>query len=359
MTNHATLTVNLSAIRANFRLLKNRHAKGSIAAVVKADAYGLGIKGIAPALWEEGCRTFFVATLDEGITLRKILPDARIGVFNGLLAKQEKKYLRYRLTPVLNDVGQVECWEKAAPTAPAMLHVDTGMTRLGLNASEVRKIASHHRDLPSVIGYLLSHLACSGEPEHPKNAEQLMRFRQTMQLLPRVRGSLCNSSGLFLPSKFHFDMARPGCALYGINPTNGDNPMQQVAMLSAPLLQIRTLERNETIGYGGTYKAAKGSRIAVAALGYADGWLRANGNNGFAFVEGHKVPLAGRVSMDMVALDISQIPPQLLTPKTRAEFINAEQTVDDIAKACNTIGYEIVTRIGARVEREYLPFQPL
>ena len=350
--NTPTLTIDLAAIRANYRLLKSRHAKGSLSAVVKADAYGLGMKAVAPALWAEGCRTYFVATLDEDIALRKCLPDARIGVFSGLLAKQEKKFTRYRLAPVLNDPGQVERWEKVAPAAPAIIHIDTGMTRLGMTQADLQKlVARHHRFAEHGLAYIMSHLACANEPEHPKNAEQLARFRQAMQLLPRVRGSLCNSSGLFLDSKFHFDMARPGCALYGINPTNDNNPMQQVATLSAPLLQIRTLDRDETIGYGATYKAVKGSRIAIAALGYADGWLRRN--QGCATIAGIKVPIAGRVSMDMVALDVSQAAPELLTPDTRAEFMGSQQTVDDIAKACGTIGYEIFTRIGARVQRHY------
>jgi alanine racemase len=355
MTNTATLTVNLTAIRANYQLLKSRHAKQSLAAVIKANAYGMGVKEVADALWAEGCRTFFVATLEEALLLRKQLPDARIGVFNGLLPKEEKKYLRYRLTPVLNDLGQVQRWEKAAPAGtPAIVHIDTGMTRLGFTQSDLKTLAlRHHHFAEHNVAYVMSHLSCANEPTHAKNTEQLARFREAMQLLPRARGSLCNSSGLFLDAKFHFDMARPGCALYGINPTGGANPMQQVATLSAPLLQVRTLDVNETVGYGATYNAPKGSRIAIAGLGYADGWMRLQSNAGFAYVAGVKVPLAGRVSMDMIALDVSQVPEKSITASTRAEFINEKQTVDDIANACGTIGYEIFTRIGKRVQRQY------
>jgi alanine racemase len=356
MTNVATLTVNLSALRANYQLLKSRHAKQSLAAVVKANAYGLGVKDVADALWAEGCRTFFVATLEEALPLRKQLPDARIGVFNGLLPKEEKKYIRYRLTPVLNDLGQVQRWEKSAPAStPAIIHIDTGMTRLGLNHTDFKTLAMRHQHFcEHNVAYVMSHLACANEPSHAKNMEQLARFRQALQLLPRARGSLCNSSGLFLDPKYHFDMARPGCALYGINPTNETNPMQQVATLSAPLLQVRTLDVNESVGYGATYNAPKGSRIAITGLGYADGWMRLQSNAGFAYVAGVKVPLAGRVSMDMIALDVSQVPEKSITPNTRAEFINDKQTVDAIANACGTIGYEIFTRIGKRVQRNYI-----
>lgn len=349
------LTVDLTAVRANYRLLKERHAKGALAAVVKANAYGLGVAGVAPALWEEGCRTYFVATLAEGAALRKLLPEARIGVFNGLLPKEEKKYLRYRLTPVLNNPDQAQRWIKASSGAsPAIAHVDTGMTRLGFTHGEFQRFvlkqphfAEHH------VAYVMSHLACANDSGDAKNAEQLMRFRQAMQVLPRARGSLCNSSGLFLDAKFHFDMARPGCALYGINPTEGENPMRQVAALSAPILQIRTLEGDETVGYGATCKAHKGSRIAIVAFGYADGWMRLQDRPGFAHIAGVRVPIAGRVSMDMIALDVSAIPPAKLTEASRVEFIGDGQTVDDIAARWGTIGYEVFTRIGSRVERRF------
>jgi alanine racemase len=349
------LTVDLSAIRANYRLLKERHAKKSCAAVVKANAYGLGVEAVSRALWDEGCRTFFVATLAEAVALRKTLADARIGVFGGLLAKEEKKYLRHRLTPVLNEPSQVTRWEKAAAGAAAIIHVDTGMTRLGFNHTDLKGLAQRHAHFcEHSVAYVMSHLACANEPQHAKNSEQLLRFRQALQLLPRARGSLCNSSGVFLGEKFHFDLARPGCALYGINPTEEKNPMQPVAVLAAPLLQVRTPDVDETVGYGGTYKAPKGSRIAIAGIGYADGWMRLQSNIGHAFVAGVKVPLAGRVSMDMVALDVSSVPPLALDKATHAEFINAQQTVDDLATLCGTIGYEIFTRLGARIARRYV-----
>lgn len=355
LPNVPVLAVDLAAIRANYRLLKDRHAANTAAAVVKANAYGLGMDEVARALWAEKCRTFFVATLSEGVQLRKTLPDARIGVFNGLMAKEEKKYIEKRLTPVLNNIPQLERWAKiATPSFPAMLHVDTGMTRLGLTDSELDyALTRHGRFLQNGLAYVMSHLACANEKKHPKNTQQLTRFRTALGKLPGVKASLSNSSGLFLPEAFHFDLARPGCALYGINPTDGKNPMRPVATLSAPFLQIRTLDRDETIGYGATFTARKGSRIGIVAFGYADGWLRSLSNQCHAYVAGVKVPVAGRVSMDMIALDLSHLPAAALARATHAEFLNDKQTVDDIARAAGTIGYEIFTRIGQRVERRY------
>jgi alanine racemase len=346
----ATLTINLAAIIANYRLLTEKHAAKNCAAVVKANAYGLGVTPVSQALWNTGCREFFVATLAEGIELRATLPEAHIGVFQGMFAGEEKGYAEHRLIPVVNSLEQLEWVQRSGVGGQGfILHVDTGMTRLGLNSSELHSLPPDLRPLS-----LMSHLACANEPAHEKNAEQLSRFQKAAALFPNARKSLANSSGIFLPPEFHFDIARPGCALYGINPTSGKNPMQHVATLDAPILQIRTLDRDETIGYGATASLPKNSRIAIAGIGYADGYFRHLSNKAFAYVAGHKVPLIGRVSMDMVALDVSTVPHPLLTSHVRAEFINAQQTVDDVADAAGTIGYEIFTRIGARVVRDYV-----
>lgn len=358
MTSHtATIEVDLDAVRSNYHLLQQWHARQAVSSVVKADAYGLGMEEVSRALWLEGCRIFFVAHLAEGVLLRSILPEAGIGVFSGLLPNEAPDYLHHRLVPVLNTPGQVEYWEAAAQgKAVGILHVDTGMNRLGLSQTELLHIVSRH---PMLVGqqiqYVMSHLACANEPGNPRNALQLARFHEALKLLPGVQASLANSAGLFLSSEYHFDLARPGCALYGINPANGRNPMKPVARLSSPILQLRTLEQDDMVGYGATYKAKKGSRIAITALGYADGWLRTLSNKGFAYVEGHKVPMAGRVSMDMVALDVTKVPEALITPQSRAEFINKEYTVDDVAAAADTIGYEVFTRLGNRVQRLYRP----
>jgi alanine racemase len=349
-----TLAVDLKALCSNYRLLRARHERQSCSAVVKANAYGLGVAEVSKALWREGCREFFVATLVEATELRTILPQATIAVFNGLPAGEEIAFIEHKLYPVLNNTGQAERWLKASDSAPAILHIDTGMTRLGFTQPELATFVEKHGDFASKrVALLMSHLACANEPAHNKNAEQLERFKDAKKLLPKARGSLCNSSGLFLNADFHYDLARPGCALYGINPTEHINPMQHVATLSAPLLQVRTLDRNEAIGYEATYNAKQGSRIAITSLGYADGWMRCLSNNSYAYICGQRAPVAGRISMDMVALDVSVLPEASLAENARAEFINLQQPVDVIAKVCNTIGYEIFTRLGRRVERKY------
>jgi alanine racemase len=345
----ASLDVNLGAIAANYHLLKKRHVKQSLACVVKADAYGLGMTAVSKALWNEGCRDFFVATLDEGIALRAQLPGAAISVFSGLMAGEEKEYIHHQLMPVLNSLEHVKKMTGGEHHMAYIIHIDTGMTRLGLTQSDLENL---RQPLSTNCHLIMSHLACAGDAEHAKNAEQLARFRQALTYFPGAKASLANSSGLFLSGDFHFDIARPGCALYGINPTSGKNPMQQVATLSAPILQIRTLDRDETVGYNATYAAKKGARIAIIGIGYADGWSRGLSNKGFAFVGGKKVPIAGIVSMDMIALDVSAVSEQRLA-SGYAELLNANQTVDDIATACDTIGYEIFTRLGNRIQRRY------
>lgn len=352
---HATLTVDLSALSANYQLLRTRHARNQCAAVVKANAYGLGIRAVSQRLWQEGCRAFFVATLEEAVVLRKILPEARLAVFGGLMPREEPTYIRQRIAPVLNDIGQLERWaQKAAPHFPAMLHVDTGMTRLGFTQGMLEtaclRFSAHMKGLAMV----LSHLACANDPEHPHNTGQLARFHDALRLLPGIPASFANSAGHFLPAAYHFDIGRPGCALYGINPANSANPMSSVVRLTAPLLQVRTLDRNESIGYGATAQRAKDCRIAIAGLGYADGWARMHSNLGHAFIDGIRVPVVGRVSMDMTALDVSNVPEVALSTKPLAEFINTEQTVDDIAAERDTIGYEVLTGLGARIKRAYI-----
>ncbi len=343
---NATLLVNLSTLRANYQLLKNRHARKNIAAVVKANAYGLGVAEVSKALAAEGCELFFVATLDEAIELRGVLPDVDIAVFNGIFKGEESEFKAHKIIPVINTAEQLAAsgWQM-----DFILHVDTGMTRLGLSQSDLANC-----QLPNTkCQLLLSHLSCANEPSHPKNTEQLLRLKEAQKYFPNVPVSFANSSGHFLPQEFHFDVGRPGCALYGINPTGGANPMKNVATLSAPILQIRELDRDEQVGYSATYDAPKNTRIAVVALGYSDGYFRSLSNQGFGFIGGYKLPIIGRISMDMMALNVSRIPDTILSTHTHAEFINEVQTVDDIANQCDTIGYEVFTRIGRRVKRLY------
>jgi len=349
--NGATLDVDLAALAANYHLLKNRHAGKTIACVVKADAYGLGVEAVSRHLWQEGCREFFVATLEEAIELRQYLAQATIGVFQGIFPGEEKEFQHFGLMPVLNTLEQVERWQNVASLGSAVLHIDTGMTRLGLTHTDLGKLASKHPKLHFAL--VMSHLACANDPKNPKNHEQLDRLKMALKILPGSKVSFANSSGLFLPETFHFDIGRPGCALYGITPVSGENPMRHVATLSAPILQTRTLDRDETVGYGATYGAKKGARIAIVMLGYADGMLRCLTSRGSAYVGGTKVPFAGRVSMDMIALDVSSIPESKVKHDVRVEFINDKQPVSEVASLAGTIGYEVFTRLGKRVLRRY------
>jgi alanine racemase len=344
------LTISLSALRANYALLRSRFTGGDCAAVVKANAYGLGVETVAPALWDEGCRFFFVATLDEAIQLRGLLADARIGVFHGPYAGEEGDYIAHRLLPVINEPAQLDRWLRNEE--PFALHVDTGMNRLGLSYAELER---YYDGAPTRHpALLLSHFACANDPLHDMNGQQLRRFWDACALIPGVGGSLCNSAGIFLGSTFHFDVARPGCALYGINPVDGVNPMRPVVTLTPPILQVRTLDRADTVGYGATFTAEPGTMLATVQMGYADGYQRILSNRGEAYLGTHPVPIVGRVSMDMIVLDITNVPGAERNTAAQIELINHAYTVDDLAHDAGTIGYEIFTRLGARVRREYV-----
>lgn len=363
-----TLTVNLCALADNYRRLVKQFSGPSVAAVVKADAYGLGVVEVSKALIAEGCQQLFVATLEEGIALKTALSEAdtpshtipKIAVFHGPYKGQEEEFVAHGLIPVINYVSQLERWiVKSAPAtrAPYFLHVDTGMCRLGLGASDMKWLSQHGDHLLArKPDYLLSHLACANRKDHPKNAEQLAAFRQMQAYLPEVPTSFCNSSGVYLDRVYHGHMARPGSALYGINPAAwlDKNPMQHVADLTAPIIMIRTLDQTETIGYGATSTREAGSRIATVQMGYADGYLRYLSRKGTVYMAGLPCPVIGRVSMDMIAVDISSVPESELHHHTRISIICAEQPVDHVAMQASTIGYEIFTSLGERVKREYI-----
>lgn len=356
-----TLEVDLSALVRNWQLLKATHKGQDCAAVVKANAYGLGVESAAAALADAGCRHFFVATLGEAVELRQLLTSQFIYVFNGVQKGETTTFLEYNLIPVLNSLPQFERWEQAVAeieAAPSALHVDTGMNRLGLSIDAAEKLAMEpERIARAQVRLLLSHLACGGEPPHPMNARQLERFQHIRQCFPTLPASLANSAGVFLDKHFHHDLARPGCALYGINPHEGrPNPMEHVATLSAPVLQLRTTrEDNESVGYGGTATVPKGTRIATVAMGYADGFHRAlAGTQVGGWFGGHKAPLLGRLSMDLITLDVTRIPDDLCQPGQRAHFICPQQDVNEVAHLARTIGYEIFTGLKARIRRSYV-----
>jgi len=350
------LTVDLDAIATNYRQLRQLLAGAELHAVVKADAYGLGMARVAPFLASLGCRHFFVANLDEGVALRALLPDVAIGIFDGLLTGEETAYAAHRLIPFLNDFSQVERMAAKAAGQIAGLQIDTGMARLGLSEDDVDRLASNPRLLGGLqLRAIFSHLACADTPTHPKNVEQLSRFRALVKKLPAARLSLANSSGIFLGTEYHFDFARTGAAIYGLNPQPSQpNPMAQVLTLQGKILQVRDVDSPQTVGYGAVYHVNQPSRIATVSVGYADGYLRTLGNRGSCFVGGRQVPIVGRISMDLITIDVTGIPSQQISPGAFVELIGPHHSIDALAAEAGTIGYELLTTLGRRGQRTYI-----
>jgi alanine racemase len=350
LAGQGVLTIDLAAIVANWRDLAARHG-APVAGVVKADGYGLGAGPVAAALLAAGCRHFFVAHLAEGMALRQALgagPD--IIVLNGFPPGADGDAA---LLPVLNSLGDVKA---RRGRGPALLHLDTGMSRLGLDATEQAALAADPGLLAGFdLRFVMTHLACADEPDHPLNALQAARFAAAAQLLvPGVPTSFANSSGLFLGPAFRSGLARPGCALYGINPTPGaPNPMRQVVTLEAPVLQIREIRRGDTVGYGAGHTAEVTTRVATVAAGYADGYLRSLSGRSLALFQGRAVPLIGRVSMDLTTFDATEFPE--MRPGDRLMLVGgAGNSPDDIAARCGTIGYEVLTSLGQRYHRAHV-----
>ena len=347
------LVIDLDALARNYAVLCRTVAPAECGAVVKANAYGLGVAPVARRLFAAGCRTYFIATLDEGFELRDILPKARIFVFSGAIPGTERSLNEAALIPVLNSLRQVRGW--GAIGGPAALHVDTGMTRLGLTRADVDALAADSTLLRSIeVEYVLTHLACADEPEHSLNTDQLAAFANIRAQLPKAKTSIGNSAGAFLSNAHHGDLVRPGIALYGGNPFAArPNPVEAVVALRAPILQLHTLTVPATIGYGATYAASPPARIAVVGLGYADGYPRSLGNRGVASVNGRRVPIVGRVSMDLLCLDVSTVPERDLEEGMLVDMIGSGISLDEVASSAGTISYEILTRLGARLRREY------
>lgn len=361
---NAILTVDLDAVAANWRHLRDLgRAAGrpvDCAAVLKADGYGLGAAPVARRLFAEGCRHFFVAHADEGLVVRQAVPEAWICVLNGLPPGGDGDFIAQRLVPALNDLAQVSAWRSAAQRfaqpLDAVVHLDTGMNRLGLTAEEAALLANDRMRLRGLrLALLMSHLVSSEKPADPINREQLDRFRTFVARMPGAPASLANSSGIFLGGDFHFDLMRPGAALYGINPTPGaGNPMRQVATLRARILQVRQIDAMTGVGYNHDWRSARPSRIAVVAAGYADGYLRALGNRGEIVIDNHLARVVGRVSMDLITVDVSDLPEGSVRPGAFAELIGPHQTPDQVAEKARTNGYEILTSLGARYHRIYV-----
>jgi alanine racemase len=357
------LTIDLEAIVANWRELARRAEGADCAAVIKADAYGCGIEPVARALVAAGCETFFVAHLAEGRRARASSPGAAIYVFNGLLPNTAEAYAEPNLRPVLCSLDEWAEWE-AFKTATqwlggAALHVDTGMNRLGLRPPEAVALSKRAGTEHSGITLLMSHFACSEDPAHPLNAKQIGRFREIRDLFPGIPASLSNSSGIFLGPDAHHQMVRPGVALYGANPTPGHvNLMRPVVRLEGRVVQLRTVPEGETVGYSATWTARRPTRLAVVSIGYADGFLRAGSASDLrpgaeAMVDGHRCPLAGRVSMDLIAVDITDLPERAVRRGDLIALLDETIGVDELAAHANTIAYEVLTSLGRRYRRIY------
>src|SRR5204862_647388 len=345
------LTVDLDAIVANWRKLEKTAVPAECAAVIKADAYGCGADPVARALARAGCKTFFVATLEEARAARAALPSAVIYVLDGFLQNCGDAYAKIDARPVIGDLNELAEWDlfcrRSGWRGGAAIHIDTGMNRLGLTVSEAQGIVPRINAGDHGITLVMGHLARAEALHHSLNARQLASFREIASQFSGVPASLSNSSGVFLGPQFQFDLVRPGAALYGINPTpEADNPMQPVVELKARIVQIRNIERGETVGYGGTWTARRPTRLAIVAAGYADGYFRAasanDGSRGAeVLVAGKRCPVAGRISMDLMAVDVTDLPPNAARRGHMVTLIGEGITVDELAHHFGTIGYEV------------------
>ena len=356
---NSRLIIDLGAIRANYRQLLDIAAPARCAAVVKADAYGLGLVPVARALAREGCDEFYVATIDEAVTLRQALPDPTIYVFHGLTGLEPADFTEHRLVPVLVNPDDVNRWaEYADAVGPqaCVLHVDTGMNRLGLTEAETRRLADDTAVLNRLdVALVMSHLACADTPENPMNRRQKDLFNDLRTLLPPVPASLASTAGVHMGPQYDLHQVRPGIGLYGGNPfSDRPNPHTQVVELKARILQVRQIDTGQAVGYGATHAARRPSRIASVAVGYADGYLRCLGNRGFGYVDDIKVPVVGRISMDLLTLDVTDCPETLVHPGASIRLIGQGCTVDDVAQAAGTIPNEVLTSLGSRYVRDYV-----
>lgn len=356
------LTVDLGALVSNWRALQRRAMPSECAGVIKANGYGCGIEPVATALARAGCKTFFVADLSEARRVREVAPDTTIYVLNGLIPGTPPVYAGLRARPVIGSMVELAEWDSFVAATQwrggAALHVDTGMNRLGISANDAAALAPRIRAENHGIMLLMSHLACAEDTQHPLNQRQMGLFREVRMLYRGIPSSLANSSGIFLSDNAHCDLVRPGVALYGVNPTpDKPNPMRPVIDLKARVAQVRVVPRGETVGYSAGWTAKRASRIAVVTVGYGDGYLRASGSSdetpgGWAIAAGTRCPIAGRVSMDLMAVDVTEAP-----EVRRGDFITLigdALDLDAAATAAGTIAYELLTSLGQRYHRVYL-----
>jgi len=352
------LTIDLAAVAANYRGLQTLCGRSEVGAVVKANAYGLGLAPVARTLADAGCRSYFVADLGEGLELRALLPAATIYVLNGLSPHHADVFRQADLVPCLAHAEDVETWaslSRQRGPKPAALHFNTGINRLGMTAEEAAWLASRPQLLGALpVSLVMSHLACSDDAGHPMNRAQYEAFRALAALLPETRLSLANSGGIYLGPEYRFDLVRPGIALYGGSPFAAEeHPFSPVIELTSRILQVREIGAGEHVGYGATWESPSPRRIAIVAGGYADGLLRSLSSRGHVAIAGHIAPIVGRVSMDMITADVTDLPPAVLSRGREVELIGPHLPLETVARQAGTIGYEMLTQLGNRYRRVY------
>ena len=358
-----TLAVDLDAIADNWQTLTRRLFAVECGAVVKANAYGLGLEPVTARLVKAGCKTFFVADVAEARRARSRAREAAIYVLNGFSPEAANAFAELNVQPVINSTVELAEWDAFVATqgwrGGAAIHIDTGMNRLGMSAEEAAALAPRLQQENHGITLLMSHLACAEVQDHPLNASQIRLFRELRMLYHGVPASLANSAGIFIGDTAHFDVARPGAALYGINPMPGrTNPMRNVLTLSGLVLQVRKVPQGESVGYGAAWNAKRASRIAVAALGYADGSLRAGSGpdrkaGGSAIVAKRRCPIVGYISMDLTCIDVTDLPNNAVRRGDSATFIGEDLLIDEVAASAGTIAYEVLVRLGSRCHLAY------
>lgn len=352
------LTVDLDALAENYRHVCDRLGAVPAGAAVKADAYGLGVEPVAQRLWAEGCREFFVANVDEGVELRGILSRANINVFDGAAPGTEDALVAHDLVPIVITLDQLSGWQATASRHGALLpvgvHFDTGINRTGLGRGDTATLIEERDRLDGLeLRHVVSHLA-SADERTDQSERQLERFRAIRAAFPAGLASLANSAGIFRGAEFHFELGRPGIALYGGVPSDSlDRPLSTVVTLEAPILQIRDVDAGDEIGYGASY-VADGPRVhAAVGVGYADGYHRRGSNLATAAIDGRAVPVVGRVSMDLTIVDVTDVPASQRAPGSMVELIGSSAPVERLATAAGTISYEVFTSLGSRYERVY------
>lgn len=362
-TTNGLLIIDLDRIAANWRSLAAFAAPAACAAVVKADAYGLGADRVIPVLWQAGCRTFFVATFDEAVQAKHLCPEAVVYVLNGVMTSSEAEFLSLGIRPVLSSVSQLERWARACADrrerVPAALHVDTGLNRLGIPHTEFL-VASQRPELMSRIdvALVMSHLACADDPTHPMNDGQRLRFEIARRLWPATAASLAASDGMLLGQPYHYDMVRPGYALYGGQASiAAAAPVNPVVRVRVKVLAVEDVPAGATVGYSATWRASVPSRIATLAAGYADGLPRGasgpdDGSGGVVSIAGVHCPITGRVSMDLTTVEVTAA--AAVRPGDWADIIGPDLTIEEVGRRAGTIGYEILTRLGRRFHRSYV-----